>query len=368
MDVRIWVAHALTGIVAGELEAVSGTFTQKFGGGTASDLTIPLGHLTTPDGVNIDWNAVARVVDWCLGGKYTLVLTAGTNVLGEWLMMKHPESISDQTLAVSGMEWDGYPALRSLHANYTYTNVDQLTIAKTLLEDAFIGWQTGFQITVPTVTSGVKRTAQWRTREGYYSDALDEIALPENGFDWRVTHTGTWTGGALTKVTRTIRFGSPTIRTSTPIVIRYDGPGAPIDNCLTFEQEWDFHRYAHSVYAWGAGDGAKKLFYEAGNNTLPNQGYVKITKNLSYPSITNPDALKALADADLQASQELRTPAQSELLIDRLPQIPALGDLMRVEIGPTWTIPHGYEGTMRIGEISFPVNANRVETVKVGAL
>lgn len=365
---RLWSVDALTGTVAGELPAVSGSFSQRFGGGTA-DFQVPLAHLRTRDGMSVDWAAVQRVIGLVSGGNHTVVLTQGTSVVGEWLLMERPESIADGVIPIRGIEWDGYPALRSLHASYSYENTDQLSIARDLLLDAFQGWQPSFQITVPTQTSGVRRTASWRTREGYYSDALDEISLPEDGFDWRVEFTGEWApDGSLTKVNRRVRFGSPVLSQSSTIVATHDGPGTRSGNCADFEQSIDVKKYLHSVYAWGAGDGAKKLFYEAGDNTWINQGFVKITKNLSYPDITNPSTLKALADAVLAAAQNIRNPATMTLLVDKLPTLPHLGDVIRAEIAPTYSIPTGYSGSMRVGEVSYTLEAGRADRVGVQAI
>lgn len=367
MDVRFWSINALTGTVAGELPACSGTVSSRFGGGTAT-IQIPLAHLRTRNSDGVDWNAVKRVLALVSGGNHTIVVTHGTTVLGEWLLMKRPENIASGVIQVEGMEWDGYPALRSLHASYTYTNVDQLTIARDLLLGAFPGWQESFAITVPTVNSGVRRTAEWRTREGYYSDALEEISLPEDGFDWRIEFTGTWEGGNLTRVNRTVRFGSPIISQPSPITVRHDGPGTRSGNCTRFEQVVDVNQYLHSVYAWGAGDGAKRLFYEAADNGLTREGFVKITKNLTYPDVTNPTVLKNLSDAVLTAAQQLRTPATMDLITDKISALPRLGDIVRAEIAPTWSIPDGYSTQLRVGEVSYAVVGGQTSIVSVGAI
>lgn len=367
MDVRLWAVNAITGAVVSELPAVSGSFTSRFGGGTC-DLTVPLGNLSLRDGSGVDWPAVARIVDALSTGRRTVVLTVGTIVLGEWLLVERPEIIGEGVLNVKGIEWDGYPALRSLHATYEWANTDQLTIARTLLLAAFQGWQTSFQLTVPIQSSGVTRTGKWRTREGYYSDALNEISDPEDGFDWRINHAGTWSSGRLTQVNRAVQFGSPEIKQSSSITVHHDGPGTRSGNCLSFEQTVDSRNYLHSVYAWGAGDGAKQLFYEKADDTLANQGHVKITKNLSYPSVTRPAVLAALASAELKAGQNLRNPAKAVLVADKLPALPKLGDLIAARISPTWTIPDGYSGTMRVGEVTLQVVAGMLDTVEVGAI
>src|SRR5690625_4063004 len=102
--VRAWAVHALTGQVAGEVRlAGSSRFASRFGGGDFS-AGISVGHLLRRDGRGMDWAAVQRVVEWCTGGRYTLALTAGSALLGEWLIWRHEETTDDGTIHVRGFE------------------------------------------------------------------------------------------------------------------------------------------------------------------------------------------------------------------------------------------------------------------------
>lgn len=366
--VRAWVSQALTGTIVGEVVLSGGsTWSSRFGGG-AFRAGISVGHLLTRDQTEIDWAAVSRVVSWCTGGRHTLVLTRGTTCLGEWLIMRHTETTTDGVLRVEGMEWDGYPALRSLNANYTYTGVDQLAIARTLLQAAFVSYQPTMQITIPTVTSGVARTMDHKSHSAYYADLLDEIADPDDGFDWRVTPTLTWSAGAPTKVTRTIEFGHPVISRATQIVIDHDGPGARSGNCTVFDQGHDFRRAAQSVYGIGAGEGGKQKWVGLSDPALTNQGYLITTKNVSFPGVTDIPTLTALTRGALAAAQNLRDPARATLLVEKIPAWPRVGDQAAVDIAPTYTLPAGRQGVVRLGDVSFSLTGHHTATVTVEAI
>ncbi|MBE7701273.1 hypothetical protein H9623_13310 [Oerskovia sp. Sa1BUA8] len=366
--VRAWVAQALTGNIVGEVTlAGSSSWSSRFGGGTFR-AGISVGHLLTRDRTKIDWAAVSRVVSWCTGGRYTLVLTRGTTCLGEWLIMRHTETTTDGILQVEGMEWDGYPALRSLNDNYIYTGVDQITIARTLLQAAFVSYQPTMQITIPTATSGVARTMDYKSHSAYYGDLLDEISEPDDGFDWRVTQTLTWSGGAPTKVTRTIEFGYPAISRATQIVIDHDGPSARSGNCTAFDQGYDFRRAAQSVYGIGAGEGGKQKWVGLSDPTLTNQGYLITTKNVSFPGVKDIPTLTALTRGALAAAQILRDPAQATLLVEKIPAWPRVGDQVGIDVEPTYTLPTGREGTARLGDVSFSLTGSHTATVTVQAI
>src|SRR5699024_895814 len=115
--------------VLGELRVSGGSsLTSRFGGGTCS-LTVSLGHLTTRDGTGADLNAAGRVLNWLTVGRSTILVTSGTRVIGEWIVMKRGLVTPSGTVPITGMEWAGYPALRSLNTNFLYNGAEQMAIA-----------------------------------------------------------------------------------------------------------------------------------------------------------------------------------------------------------------------------------------------
>lgn len=370
--VRVWVAEALSGNVIDEvLLAGSSTWSSRFGGGTCS-ASVSLGHLVARDRRTLDWDAIARTVDLLTGGKHTLVLTVGTVVLGEWLLMSRDEGTGDRsiagTLEIKGVELDGYTAFRSLNYDYWGSDADQLTLARMLLWDCFINDQLAMKIDIPTVASGVVRKIMHRARDAYYSDVLDEISEPDDGFDWRIVQTGTWVGGDLTRVNRAVQFGVPVLARSTSIVVDHDGPGFRSGNCTTFKQGQDFARSAARVDVLGSGQGDRAPLATIENQTLPSQGYLRTSRTLNKPSIKELSTLQGIARAESVQSQNLRDPATAVLLAAKTQAMPRVGDKVAVDIEPTYSLPYGREGDMRVGEVTFPLDGHQMSTVTIQAI
>lgn len=366
--VRVWVAEALTGDVVGEVRlAGPSTWESRFGGGTCT-ASVSLGHLVARDRTTLDWAAIARTMGLIVGGKRTFVLTLGTLVLGEWLLMSHGEGTSDGTVEVQGVELDGYPAFRSLNIDYWGSEADQLTLARMLLWGCFVNDQTTMQLDIPTVTSGVVRKIMHRARDAYYSDVLDEISEPDDGFDWRIIQTGTWAGGDLTKVNRAVQFGAPVLSRSTSIIVDHDGPGFRSGNCLSFTQGYDFARSAARVDVLGSGEGDRAPLASVENQTLPSQGYLRTSRTLNKPSIKELSTLQGIARAESAQSQNLRDPATAVLLAAKTQAMPRVGDKVAVDIEPTYSLPYGREGDMRVGEVTFPLDGHQMSTVTIQAI
>ncbi len=366
---RFWAAEALSGDIVGEfVMSGSSSWSSRFGGGTFS-ANVSLAHLHTRGGTRPDWGAVERVMAWCTGGKYTVVISQGSRTVGEWLVFSHEPTTADGTVPISGFEWDGYPSLRSLNSVYKYNDVEQLTIAKDLLTDVFLSFQSELNLDVPTPTaSGVKRDLDYKNQSAYYSDLLEEISSPDDGFDWRVRPSLVWENGAPVRVDRTVQYGYPVLQRSTAIVVDHDGPGARSGNCVEFTQGYDFSRAAQSVYGIGAGEGSKRLIVGLTDTGLSNQGYLATTKHVSFPSVKKVSTLTNLTRGELVAAQDLRDPMRARLLIEKTQQWPLVGDRVGLDIEPTYAFPDGVTGTARLGEVSLSIDGHFTSTVDVQAL
>ena len=369
MRLRYWVAEAKSGDIVGELRVRgNASFTSRFGGGTCR-LPVSLSHLTTRDGSGADWGAVEQVLAWTRGGLHTVVVTDHQQrCLGEWVLMRRSRPAPDGVVTVQGMEWAGYPALRSLHDNYVYNGTDQLTIARALLSDAFVAFNAGMTITIPTATSGVGRTMDHKSHSAYYADLLDEISSPDDGFEWHVDVALSWSGGRPTKVTRTVAFGHPTLARSSALVLHQASPGSRRGNTLAVDGGDDFSRYAQSVYGIGAGEGGKQKWVGLSDPTLTNAGYLNSTKNVSFPGVKDTAALTKLTQGALVAAQDLRDPYSATALVDKLAAWPAVGRTARLLVDRTWNYPTGVDQTLRVGEVSFSPSGHQVSTVSVQAI
>lgn len=366
---RFWAAEALSGDIVGEFQiAGSSSWSCRFGGGSFS-ANVSVSHLLTRNRSAPDWQAVERVMGWCTGGKFTVVVSQGLRTVGEWLIFSHEPTTADGTVPIAGFEWDGYPAFRSLNSVYKYDDVEQLTIAKDLLTDVFLSFQGELNMDIPTpAASGVKRDLDYKNQSAYYGDLLDEISSPDDGFDWRVKPSLVWENGAPVRVDRQVQFGYPYLQRTTDLVVQHDGPGKRSGNCVDFSQGYDFARAAQSVYGIGAGEGSKRLIVGLTDTTLSNQGYLATTKHVSFPSVKKVSTLTNLTRGELAAAQDLRDPMRARLVIDRLPNWPQVGDRVGLEVARTWAFPDGVTGTARLGEVSLNIDGHHTSSVSVQAL
>lgn len=367
---RYWAADAKSGDVVGELRVKgSAKLVTRLGGGTCS-VPVSLGHLTTRDGRGIDFGAVVHTLGLITPGKRSIVVTDHLRrVLGEWVIMRKPTASDDGTVAVHGMEWDGYPALRSLNDDFVHkTATSQLAIARALLVGAFTSFNTGMQITIPTVASSVTRTLERRAQTCYFSDALEEIAEPDDGFEWKVETSGIWSGGTLTKVTRSIVFGQPTLARASDVVFDMGPQGSRRGSALSIEGGEDFSRYAQSIYGIGSGAGKKQRKVGLSDPTLTNQGYLNSTKNVSFPNVTSIAELTKLTQAALTQAQDLRDPFSATAWLDRLADLPRVGTSARLRSALTLAYPVGLDQAARLGEVAYATSGHQCSLVTVKAI
>lgn len=370
MRLRFWAAEALSGTVVGELRVKGSVrLTSRLGGGTAS-VPVSLGHLTTRDGRGIDFAAVIRTLGLITPGKRSIVVTDHLRrVLGEWVVMRKPTANDDGTVTVTGMEWAGYPALRSLNADFVYKNpTDQLVIARALLVGAFTSFNAGMQITIPSPMGAVTRTMDRRAQSCYFADALEEIADPDDGFEWTVESTGEWTGGVLTRVVRAVVFGQPKLARSSDVVFELGPHGSRRGSALAIDGGEDYSRYAQSVYGIAAGAGSKQLKVGLSDPTLTNQGYLNSTKNVSFPNVKSTAVLTKRTQAVLTAAQDLRDPFEATGWIEKLADLPRVGTSVRLRSGLNFAHPAGLDVAARVGEVSFITSGHQCSLVTVKAI
>lgn len=370
MRLRYWIGDAKSGTVLGEVRAVGGgRLISRLGGGDCT-LNVSLSHLKTQDGKSMDVDAVVHTLGMLTGGRRTLIATDHLKrIVGgtEWLLMKEPRSTSSGSVRVQGMEWDGYPALRSLNADYIQSG-DQLALAKVLLDAAFLSFNTGMTITIPAATSGVTRELDYKSHSAYYSDLLEEISAPDDGFEWKVEVTPTWDGDRLTKVSRAVVFGQPTLSAASDVVFHRAVDGSRRGNALDISGGFDFSRYAQSVYGIGAGSGDKQRWVGLSDPTLTNAGYLNSTKNVSFPGVSDTAILTALTQAALTEAQDLRDPYEATGWIDKLADLPRVGTTVQLRADPVWAYPQGLDETARVGEVALSPRGHQCSTVTIQAI
>lgn len=368
MRVRAWITEALSGTVQGEVLLAGGSLASSFGGADCSaDLAV--GHLTTRDGTSMDWDALSLVRRWADGGRWALVVTAGQAVIGEWLLMSSQAKLNDTSISVRGVEWEGFPALRSLMRSYNMPGVDMLDACRALWTDAFQTNQApAFDLAMPSGTVGVKvDLVEPSARTKFYSDVIDSIVDGDDGFEWKVRTTPVWSGGALTSVNRAIVMGRPVLADGSVFEMRNFGQGSRAGNVLDATGGTTFEHYAVTFTAWGAGEGRKQLVAEETMGDEVKFHVPAMTRIETFSGVRDVNRLHALARQRVLGAQSIENPWKVELGADLLDELPTVGRQARLLMAPSPVWPGGVDEPLRIGAVSMSLDGMDVTTVEVQA-
>jgi hypothetical protein len=359
MRLRYWASVVRSGTeILGELPMTGDvSFSHRFGGGTFSG-SVWLGD-TLDDGTP-NWSWLDALENLTRPGMRTIVVTDDAqHVLGEWIVTQRQTSTDEPAFALSGIQWETYPSWRSLNARYNYKSVQQLQIAHDLLAGAY----NGLPITVPTPTSTVKRTVEWRSRSGYFADAIADIADAENGFEWLVDISGVWDGDQLVGVNRDVVFGEPVLARASSVVCEAGEPGTRHGNATISGGE-DFARHAMAIGGGAVGKGDKQLWSEAVDWSGLTAGYLTTSRHTSYPGTISQSVLDSLVRAELAAAQSIRDPWEVTARIDDLAELPRVGHQVRLVSPRSWGFPSGIDATLRV---AWRADGHTVTTVDLKA-
>ncbi len=362
--VRVWSADATTGTVLGEVWPLSGsTWSTEMGGGSCS-ATVDL-NLRLADDSGWDWAAITYMRGLIAPWRRTLLVTQGTACLGEWVLTRLEPQDSTR-VALSGVGWEQYPASRAVKQRYKWASgTDQMSAARTLLTDAF----SGITMTIPTpASSGQNVTTDdrfdaWSTD---YGAALDQICDTDNGLEWAIVPTVSWSGGVPTAVTRTVVWGFPEIATASSVQAIRPDAGERGGNVSGFGRPIDSSRLITKAVVLGRGSGKKQVKGTYTDESLLSAGYLPAVKVFSEPTI------KKSATATRRAKRRV-TAAESQLVMPGPVQLrtvdtaawPQVGDLVGLSVAASPADPVAATGNLRAGKVSWAITAGSVDTVTV---
>jgi hypothetical protein len=214
----------------------------------------------------------------------------------------------------------------NLRSELFYTNVDQLTIFRGLINAAQAATGANIGVTVGAETSGVLRTRTYlRYEVPVIADAAEQLAAVDNGFDFAIEVAAGPTKRLVLSYPRRGRQASSTN------VAFVDGK-----NLLSYDVVEDGTRSARVVTALGAGDGDRMLISTQSRTDLIDAGFPATTYVASHKSVTLQSTLDAHALAEVNARAV--TPEFWTLQVD--PEDPdggfgsfTVGDDAIVEIG-----------------------------------
>jgi hypothetical protein len=210
---------------------------------------------------------------------------------------------SDQTLSFNAREWISYFERRRITQTVDFSNIDQLVIAKTLVEDAQDAAYGDIGVlynTAGQTTSGVliDRVYYGYELKGVFN-AIQDLSRQDDGFDFDIYIEYDGVTGLPTKAFNTYfpRSGTPySANNSQALVFQF-----PAGNVVEYEYPEDGSIAANTIYALGAGSNEGKLISTAQNTAFLLDGWALLEDQANYSDITDQTVLDELASAQVIA-------------------------------------------------------------------
>lgn len=207
---------------------------------------------------------------------------------------------ADQTLNLTAREFESYFERRRITTTQDFTNIDQLLIARTLMNTAQSVPEGDIGVIVGSETSGIllSRTYYSYELKGVYN-AIQDLSRGEDGFDFNIQVAY---DPITFDPTKTLVLGYP--RTGT--VYDINNPEAfvfefPAGNIVEYEYPEDGAIAANTVYALGAGSNEGKLIETAQDATKLADGWPLLEEQANYSDVTDATYLQELATGQVLA-------------------------------------------------------------------
>lgn len=209
-----------------------------------------------------------------------------------------------QTLTFSAQEWISYFDHRRVTQDVEFTNIDQLVIAKTLIEDAQnvtygdigVGYNSEGQTTSGVLVSRTYYNYEFKN----VFQAIQDLSRQSDGFDFAIDVAYDGLTGLPAKYFNTYypRSGvAYTINSTTVPVFEF-----PAGNIVEYEYPEDGSVVANTVYGLGAGSNEGKLLSTGQDTAKLLAGWALLENTTNYSDITDQTVLDNLADAQALAT------------------------------------------------------------------
>jgi hypothetical protein len=209
---------------------------------------------------------------------------------------------TSQTLTFNAREWISYFERRRITADTSFNQIDQLVIAKTLIEDAQD--EAYGDIGILYNTSGQTTSGVLVDRVYYYYElktvfnAIQDLSRQLDGFDFFIDVSYD-INGVPTKAFNTYYPRSGVIYSqgnlNVPVFI------FPAGNVVEYEYPEDGSIAANTIYALGAGSNEGKLISIATDITKFAEGWPLLQDQSNYSDVTDQSVLDSLAAGKVKA-------------------------------------------------------------------
>ncbi|WP_324608859.1 hypothetical protein [Streptomyces sp. NRRL S-1813] len=257
-----------------------------------------------------------------------------------WTLTPQVDDHGFVTADLQAATWDSALDHRIIYDRQTATHLDQLAIARQLVEYAQM--QPGGDLGIlmdPAQTSGVLRTRKVGGDEvPKVREALDDLAKVDNGFEWRIRVSRSEAGAR----TKSLQLGFPVIRTGQrPLMLTYPG------NVLAYSWPQDATQVATVWQSRGATTNRNQA--TASTPLLSDRleaaeelaaGWPRLDGSSDYNTVRDATTLNEHARADLDAARKPVTIPTLRVRLDSQITPDLIGATVRLRISDTWH----YEG------------------------
>jgi hypothetical protein len=335
---RYLFADLVTNQVIAELPLTDVNYTQALNSyGTLS------GHILVSDPAESQLNISAATIP-----ARTALYVDRDNVLvwGGIIWHRNYDSES-QSISITAQEFESYFDHRRITSTVSFTNTDQLAIARSLINTAQSATNGNIGVSVGTETSGVPVS---RVFNGYEQksvfNAILDLSQSNNGFDFAIDVAYSSTGA----ITKTLKLGYPLLGTrwsastvSAPVL------EFPAGNVIQYSYAEDGATVSNSFTAVGAGSNDGQIQRTATNTSLLQAGWPLLQDVGNYVDTADPTLLGNLAIGRLTAAQYPPVSLQMVVppYVDPILGSYKIGDDIRVRIRDDF-FPNGLDAVYRL--------------------
>lgn len=321
-EYRYIFADTLTDIVYAELPLTNVTFGQE--------LNQP-GNLQGQMLISDTRESVYSINDYTIPGRTSIYVDrSGTIVWGGIIWARQYDS-NTQSIAFQAREFESYFEKRRILTTYTASAVDQLQVAKALVDQIQAVPSGSLNITVPNLTSGVNITRTYSDYEQKpLSEALYELSRANNGFDWNidVSYDSNYNFTKTLDLAYPRRGVSYSATSLTAAVLEFPG------NIVAYTYPEEGGSIANTMLGVGAGSGQSGLRSTQNNATQLVNGWPVLQQSISLTDYNSQTLLDTFTLAHLNAAinpivvMQVVTEAYNDPILGSFKQ----GDDVRVRI------------------------------------
>lgn len=275
--------------------------------------------------------SVYDIQDYTTPGRTAVYVDRSGTIVWGGIVWGRTYNATEQTLEFQAREFESYFDKRRILSTYSASSVDQLTVAKALVDQIQAVPSGNIGITVPARTSGVTVSRTYNAYEQKpLSEALYELSRANNGFDWNIDVSY----DSSSNITKTLDLAYPrrgtaysTTSTTVPVL---EFPG----NIVHYTYPEEGGSIANTMLGVGAGSGESRILSTQTSAAQIAAGWPVLQQSVALTDYNNQTLLDQMTLANLNAAinpivvMEVITEAYNDPILGSFRQ----GDDVRVRI------------------------------------